>query len=146
MGETHHRALTDEPDACCYAYRAEGSGERRESGRGVEEREGGEAECARQLRIESSSPLPGRGDGQASGRRERSRMPRNAWRREEGGGAGKWSEGLVETGIHLLNSPIFRRSTVPARQWPFHRIHSALCAIGVRVRPWPPLKQKRILS
>lgn len=37
-GETHHRALSDEPDACCYAYRGEGSGERRESGRGVEER------------------------------------------------------------------------------------------------------------
>lgn len=33
-----------------------------------------------------------------------------------GGGrrTGQVEEGLVETGIHLLNSPVFRRSTVPA--------------------------------
>lgn len=95
---TDHSPSSDEPDACCYADHREGNGKRRQR---EKEREGREAKYGRQLEL--NPPLPGQGGRRASGRCDRSRMPRNASRRIREGGSLALSVGVQGTGIHLLH-------------------------------------------
>lgn len=73
-GGTDHSAISDEPDACCYADRREENRKRKRK-----RERSGEAKCGHQLGL--NSPLTGQSDRQARGRCERSRVPWNASRR-----------------------------------------------------------------
>lgn len=53
--ETHHSAISDEPDACCYADRSQGNGKRREPRAG---RRGGEARTPAPIEFSSSPGSP----------------------------------------------------------------------------------------